>query len=114
MNSHKIPSCLHSAILLIGICSCDLGESHESLEERAGETGREFGSDDPRTEASADLLQADFDGDGYADLAIGVPSEEVDGKDAGAVNVIYGSDDGLDSDSDEVWNRNKSGVKETP
>lgn len=39
---------------------------------------------------------ADFNGDYYSDLAIGVPSEEVDGAEyAGAVNVLYGSDAGL-------------------
>jgi len=34
----------------------------------------------------------DFDGDGFDDLVVGVPMENVDGKaDAGAVHVIYGS-----------------------
>jgi hypothetical protein len=38
----------------------------------------------------------DFNGDGYADLAVGVPDED-DAKatDAGAVNIIYGSASGL-------------------
>ena len=40
----------------------------------------------------------DFDGDGYDDLAIGVPGEDLNGSekaDAGAVTVIYGSANGL-------------------
>jgi hypothetical protein len=38
----------------------------------------------------------DFNGDGYDDLAIGVPGESVSGKlEAGAVHVLYGSNSGL-------------------
>ena len=38
----------------------------------------------------------DFDGDGFADLAVGVPHEDVGAAvDAGAINVLYGSADGL-------------------
>ena len=38
----------------------------------------------------------DFNDDGYADLAVGVPAEEVNGVFyAGAVNVVYGGPDGL-------------------
>lgn len=47
------------------------------------------------------LAAGDFDNDGRDDLAVGVPYENVGWKkDAGAVNVIYGSPSGLDpSDS---------------
>ncbi len=42
------------------------------------------------------LGAADFDGDGWLDLAVGVPLEDVNGKaDAGAINVIYGTPTGL-------------------
>src|SRR5438445_11012044 len=38
---------------------------------------------------------ADFNGDGYGDLAVGVPFETVAGAaDAGAVDVLYGSGSG--------------------
>lgn len=41
----------------------------------------------------------DFNGDGFADLAVGMPSEDVGGvEDAGAVQVIHGSKAGLDGD----------------
>jgi FG-GAP repeat len=41
-------------------------------------------------------VQADFNNDGAADLAVGVPGEDVGSiSDAGAVNVLYGSASGL-------------------
>lgn len=46
---------------------------------------------------------ADFNGDGYGDLAVGVPNEEVLGVYyAGAVNVAYGGPDGLTSEGDQL------------
>jgi hypothetical protein len=51
----------------------------------------------------AGAARGDFDGDGFADLAIGVPDETVNGEnEAGAVNVIYGSANGLTSTGDQV------------
>lgn len=42
------------------------------------------------------MAVGDFDGDGFDDLAIGVPGERVRRqRDAGAVNVLYGSESGL-------------------
>jgi hypothetical protein len=57
---------------------------------------------------------ADFNGDGFDDLAVGVPGESVtvgdrDIEAAGAVHVIYGSRTGLNGKrplDDEVWNQN--------
>ncbi len=46
--------------------------------------------------AAAAASRADFNGDSFGDLAIGVPGEDVNGvNSAGAVNVIYGSPVGL-------------------
>lgn len=58
---------------------------------------------------SSRSVEADFNGDGYADLAIGVPNEGVgDILMAGAVNVLFGTNgDGLDEDDDEYWDQNK-------
>jgi hypothetical protein len=67
------------------------------------ETGDRFGSV---------LASADFNGDGFADLAIGVPEEDV-GKivDAGAVNVLYGTAArGLYTVNDQIWDQNKAGI----
>jgi hypothetical protein len=42
------------------------------------------------------LAAGDFDDDGHADLAIGVPREDISGKaDAGSVEILYGSSSGL-------------------
>ena len=52
----------------------------------------------------AALTCADFNDDGFADLAIGVPSKEVGAVDnAGKVVVIYGRATGLSSLTDEIW-----------
>jgi hypothetical protein len=61
------------------------------------------------------LAAGDFNGDGNADLAIGVPGESVAGlSEAGSVNMLYGSDDGLQdvSPHDQNWHQNSSGVKD--
>jgi hypothetical protein len=51
------------------------------------------------------LSSADFNGDGSADLAVGVPGEDVDViPNAGAVNVIYGNlISGLAPIFDQFW-----------
>ena len=60
----------------------------------------------------AALTVADFDDDGRADLAVGVPGEGVDGAaDAGAVNVLYGRASGLHEAGDQLWTQNTRGVK---
>ena len=58
------------------------------------------------------LAAGDFDGDGYADLAVGVPHEDIgaEATDAGAVNVVYGSASGLDSSTIERWTQDSAGV----
>lgn len=65
---------------------------------------------------SRDLLTsigADFNGDGFDDLAIGVPKEDIGNiRDAGAVNVIYGSNGtGLTSRGNQLWHQGVRGVK---
>jgi hypothetical protein len=57
------------------------------------------------------LTAGDFDGDGYADLAVGVSGEDYGGKnDVGAVNVLYGSASGLTDVGDEFWTQDTSGM----
>jgi hypothetical protein len=53
------------------------------------------------------LATGDFSGDGYDDLAIGVPFEDDSDAlgDTGLVNVLYGSDAGLTATNDQVWSQ---------
>jgi hypothetical protein len=63
------------------------------------------------TLAHAAGVQADFDGDGYDDLAVGVPFEDLGGKsDVGVVHVIYGSPTGLTATGDQLWHQDSSGI----
>ena len=60
------------------------------------------------------LTSGDFDGDGFADLAVGVSLEDIDGNSAaGAVNVIYGSDGGLTAAGSQFWHQNSPGIADT-
>ena len=58
----------------------------------------------------AALASGDFDSDGYADLAIGVPGESLRGRRAGAVQVLYGSRTGLGPAGDQLWHQNRAGI----
>lgn len=64
-------------------------------------------------EAAFAAGQADFDGDGFADLAIGVPGRTVGGNsNAGAVIVLYGSAAGLSGAGAQLWHQNVSGIED--
>ncbi len=54
----------------------------------------------------------DFNGDGYADLAMGVPGESLGSiQRAGAVQVLYGGPHGLTAKASQFWSQNSKGVK---
>jgi hypothetical protein len=53
----------------------------------------------------------DFNGDGFADLAVGIPNEDLDrGDDGGAVDVIYGSAVGLTAADDDFWTQDVTDI----
>jgi len=62
------------------------------------------------------LAAGDFNDDGFDDLAIGVPFEDVNGNSDGAVNVIYGSSKGLHKGlglPDQFWHQDSPGIADT-
>jgi len=59
----------------------------------------------------AALAQADFNNDGFTDLAISAPGEDVGAVvDAGAVNVLYGSANGVTGSGSQTFTQNSPGV----
>ena len=83
-------------------------------------TGSQFWTQDNTGIADADeafdtfgfsLTTANFGNSTHADLAVGVPFEDVGGlQDAGAVQVLYGSATGLTSSGSQFWTQNSAGV----
>jgi hypothetical protein len=58
------------------------------------------------------LAAGDFNGDGYADLAVGIPFEDVgDTPSAGLVHIFYATADGLSSEGNEMWNQGTPGIE---
>ncbi|MFE9392934.1 hypothetical protein [Streptomyces sp. NPDC006784] len=66
-----------------------------------GESGDSFG---------ADVSVRDVTGDGYADLAVGVPDEVVRGSRAGSVVLLKGSADGLSAIGAQTFHQETTGV----
>lgn len=124
------------ADLAIGIPYRDVVTPEATLEARAGAVLVLYGSAGGLIEAGAQyfrqgaggivgaleeddffgeaLATGDFDGDGFADLAIGVPGEDVGAvANAGAVNVVYGSANGLstapDTTANAIWTQGDLG-----
>ncbi|MFL5797663.1 MAG: integrin alpha [Actinomycetota bacterium] len=65
--------------------------------------------------AAAARARADFNGDGFSDMAVGVSAETLGGQDrAGAVNVIYGSATGLAPAGNQFWTQASPGVPTDP
>ena len=72
-----------------------------------------------RRAPDASLLMAgapwDFNGDGYGDVAIGAPGEDVGSvANAGSVTVMYGSATGTTPTGSQVWTQDVEGVPGSP
>jgi hypothetical protein len=59
------------------------------------------------------LATGDFNKDGFSDLAVGVPGEDIGTTipDAGAVNVVYGSSIGLSAAGNQIWTQNSPDIE---
>ncbi|MFF4492239.1 FG-GAP and VCBS repeat-containing protein [Streptomyces sp. NPDC001544] len=63
------------------------------------------------TQAKAHSVRADFNGDGYADLAVAASSGKVGGHArAGYVSVVYGSKKGLDTSHRQLISQDTAGI----
>jgi hypothetical protein len=59
----------------------------------------------------ASVATGDFNGDGFDDLAVGVPFEDFGTlSNTGAVNVIYGTAAGLSAVNNQFWDQNQTGI----
>jgi FG-GAP repeat protein len=75
---------------------------------------RGVAKDAPAGAAAGPGVRADFDDDGFADLAVGTPSEDVGAAvDAGAVTVLYGSAAGLSAAGAQQLTQDSAGVPDT-
>ncbi len=76
-------------------------------------------SAEPNDRFGETLATGDFNGDGFTDLAIGVPNEDFPAlTDPGAVAVVYGSSVGLQADGvggpdDQLWTQDSPGLADT-
>src|SRR6266511_252747 len=72
---------------------------------------RVVAKDAPAGSAVGPNVRADFDNDGFVDLAVGTPSEDVGTTvNAGAVTVLYGSAAGLSATGSQQFTQDTAGV----
>ena len=71
------------------------------------------GVSEPNDHFGSKLAAGDLDGNGCADLAVGVPDESLAANYEGCVNVLYGSASGLVA-SPTVWAQDSPGIADSP
>jgi hypothetical protein len=58
------------------------------------------------------LTGGSLDDDNFGDLVVGVPGEEVGGKDgAGSVSILFGTSGGLSSTGNDQWTQDSTGIR---
>lgn len=89
------------------------GVSHEGDQVWQQDVGSVEGAVDYGDSFGSSLATADFDGDGQADVAVGVPAESVnEAPSAGATNVLYGSPVfGIRSAGDQIWSQASTSIE---
>jgi hypothetical protein len=61
------------------------------------------------------LTAGDYDGNGYADLAIGVSGEDFwAAQDTGAMQVLYGRSNGIAVPNNQIWTQASAGIPDHP
>ncbi len=82
------------------------GDHIDTLSPQTGGPNQSFGTA---------IASADFNHDGFADLAVGLPGQAVGGKTfAGQVVVLFGSAEGLRSDNPRTFTQNTPGIPGDP
>lgn len=69
----------------------------------------------PGIASAASSRQPDFNGDGFADLIMPAPGEKIgQAKAAGAINIVYGTAEGLKSEGSQMLSQGADGMSDTP
>lgn len=84
------------------------GQGWQTFTENSAAAG---GGAEPGDHFGGSSAAGDFNDDGFTDLAVGSPTEDVGAAvDAGAVTVLYGSASGLSSSGSQVFTQDTTGV----
>jgi hypothetical protein len=126
MNRYKDHFPIFSLTLLVGITSCIPEDDDHGIDEELdapvetsdasmaalsepSDLGEVHSNEALTPETSGNSLRADFNGDGKADLVIGIPNKTFDGVASGGIAVVYGSAEGLKATEgaldSQVWHQ---------